>query len=76
MFYILINTMEKMRSILIEEELYKDIQEMILEANWVPLKMSMAKKIIFLYMYWAMDQQTETFEDVKKRNPWMFDHVT
>lgn len=58
------------KSVLLPEELYNNIQKMEVSSFGIPLNMSMAKKIDFLYFYYNVEQvQSETEEEFKKNNP-------
>ena len=57
------------KSVLLPEELYNNIQKMEVSSFGIPLNMSMAKKIDFLYFYYNVEVvQVETEEEFRKNN--------
>ncbi len=63
------------KTVLLSDELHKQIKQYKIELNWVEIKMSIAKKIELFFDWYKADQVTETFESFKTNNRTVWDNI-
>lgn len=58
------------KTVLLSDDLHKQIQDSKIEMNWVEIKMSIAKKIELFFDWYMMDQNSwkETLQSFRQNN--------